>query len=189
MEGLRCVGTVGGSRATRFLYRLISTDQSADRSRHGRRRRRERREKCRNRIAYCAGQHAKRHGDAFATIPCSVYKKSLFASGGFPVHSTGKPLLTLGYDWRKLADPGTGTSNSCRREFAPSTPSAPAAPVSPRLAALRRPSRPGAFTQRALLGLVLVEHRLGGGLALGAELGAVVAAPLEGGGARPVRAC
>jgi len=30
----------------------------------------------------------------------------------------------------------------------------------------------------ALLGLVLVEHRLGGSLALGAELGAVVAAPL-----------
>src|SRR5436305_14495594 len=39
----------------------------------------------------------------------------------------------------------------------------------------------------ALLGFVLVEHRLRGGLALGAELGAVVAAPLEGGFARPVR--
>src|SRR5690348_18235957 len=35
----------------------------------------------------------------------------------------------------------------------------------------------------ALLGLVLVEHRLGGGGAFGAEFGAVVAAPLEGGGA------
>src|SRR5689334_21395329 len=35
----------------------------------------------------------------------------------------------------------------------------------------------------AVLGLMLVEHRLGGGLPLGAELGAVVAAPLEGGGA------
>ena len=33
----------------------------------------------------------------------------------------------------------------------------------------------------ALLGLVLVEHRLGGGLALGDELGLVFAAPLVGG--------
>src|ERR1700730_11489150 len=56
----------------------------------------------------------------------------------------------------------------------------------PRFAAARRASdrRLSAF---ALLGLVLVEHRLGGGLARGAELGAVVAAPLKGGGARGIR--
>ena len=65
---------------------------------------------------------------------------------------------------------------------------------SPRLAAphrARRRAAPAArgVTQGALLGLVLVEHRLGRGLALGAELGAVVAAPLVGRRARSVRAC
>src|SRR5882672_5439977 len=38
----------------------------------------------------------------------------------------------------------------------------------------------------SLLGFVLVEHGLSGGIALGAEFGAVVAAPLVGGGARRV---
>src|SRR3954452_1335118 len=51
--------------------------------------------------------------------------------------------------------------------------------TSPRLAALRRACRWAALPRGALLGLVLVEHRLGRGLTLGAELGAVVAAPLE----------
>ena len=45
----------------------------------------------------------------------------------------------------------------------------------------------GQFALFALLGFVLVEHRLGGGVALGAELVAVVAAPLVGRGARLVQ--
>jgi hypothetical protein len=49
----------------------------------------------------------------------------------------------------------------------------------PRLAALRRARRWAALLQGALLGLVLVEHRLGGGLTLRAEFGAIVAAPLK----------
>src|SRR5205823_12905495 len=43
-------------------------------------------------------------------------------------------------------------------------------PRSPRLAAAGRAGRGGAVAEGALLGLVLVEHRLGGGLPLGAEL-------------------
>src|SRR4051794_16052390 len=54
----------------------------------------------------------------------------------------------------------------------------------PRLAAAGGAGWPRSFAGRALLGLVLVEHRLGRGLALGAELVTVVAAPLEGGFAR-----
>src|SRR5438105_1344158 len=57
----------------------------------------------------------------------------------------------------------------------------------PCLAAARRAGRGSAVAEGALLGLVLVEHRLGRSLALGAELGAVIAAPLIGGGARLVQ--
>src|SRR5215470_15287662 len=57
---------------------------------------------------------------------------------------------------------------------------------SPRLAAALGVANGRSFTRCPLLGLVLVEHRFGRGIALGAELGAVVAAPLIGGGARRV---
>src|SRR3954468_18165047 len=59
-------------------------------------------------------------------------------------------------------------------------------PGSPRFAAAGRAVGPG-LSALALLGFVLVEHRLSRGLPLGAELGAVVAAPLEGRGTGLVR--
>src|SRR5205823_9142409 len=54
------------------------------------------------------------------------------------------------------------------------------------LAAAIGPCDAGALASGTLLGLVLVEHRLCRSLALGAELGAVVAAPLIGSEARRV---
>src|SRR5438132_8285935 len=59
----------------------------------------------------------------------------------------------------------------------------------PRLAAALGAAEGAGFMCRpdcSPLGFVLVEHGLGGGIALGAEFGAVVAAPLVGGGARRV---
>src|SRR5579864_6089271 len=71
-------------------------------------------------------------------------------------------------------------------------------PLAPERIEIERPLPPfatarwtgdaGAVALGALFGFVLVEHRLGGRLALCGELGAVVAGPLVGSGARPIGA-
>src|SRR5439155_12194916 len=57
----------------------------------------------------------------------------------------------------------------------------------PGLPTAGRPGRAGTLAGGALLGLVLVEHRLGRRLAFGAEFVAVVAAPLVGGRPRLIQ--